>query len=113
MKIKIRHNHWITRLIKVGGITIYPYILLRDQKGETKRSTYKHELHHTYQVQNVGWICFYLSYLIYYFAGLLRYKSWNHAYHEIPYEAEAYAIQDEPLTKMDLDILKNEGIYYE
>lgn len=111
MKIKIKHNHWLPKLIRVGGITIYPYILLRDKPESVPKTTiYKHEMHHCYQIEEIGFCWFYLSYLFYFLGALFQYRNWGKAYHEIPYEEEAYFVQDDPLTKLEIEHLNNEGI---
>jgi len=110
MKIKIRHKHWLPKLIRVNGITVYPYILLRDEPKNVKKHTYKHELQHCYQVEEIGWFSFYISYLLYYLAGLLRYESNYYAYQKIPYEVEAYDIEETSINNKDNEILKREGI---
>ena len=114
-KIKIRHNHWLPKLIRTEGITLYPFILLREKKEYIKRDTYKHELQHCYQIEELGILNFYASYIFYFLAGLFRYRNGNEAYHKIPYEEEAYKVQGDPWRNRDIKHLnlKNEGISYE
>jgi hypothetical protein len=52
-----------------------------------------HELEHIKQVEKDGWFCFYMAYLLYYLAGLFRYKSHHGAGHMIPYEIEARKVE--------------------
>lgn len=95
MKIKIIYNFWF--LPKAySAITIYPYICVSGSK--ISEITFRHELEHCYQVRQIGWISFYISYLLYFMAGLIRRKNWNEAYLSIPYEKLAYDIQETPLT---------------
>ena len=113
MNVKIKHNHWFPKLLKVNGITIGSKILLRDEPKNVKRNTYKHELQHCYQIEAVGFFKFYLSYFMYYLAGYIYLGNWEQSYYDIPYEREAYEVEDSPFTNKDVDILKKEGISYE
>lgn len=88
MKIRIRENHWYPRLLKVGAITLYPYVLF------SQDVTFKmlmHEWVHVRQVRKLGWLRFYASYvwefLRHYVSGGFRYSK---AYRAISYEVEAY-----------------------
>ena len=71
------------------GITLFPFIFTWYKKGEAPDSFIKHELCHFRQVQRVGFFSFYISYLLYFLAGLLYYKDWHIAYWLIPYEVKA------------------------
>ena len=77
-----------------AGITLYPFIFTWYKKHEVPEWFVNHEMTHFNQVEDVGWFSFYISYLCYFFAGLLRYKSWQKAYWEIPYEIEARRAED-------------------
>ena len=82
-------NHWFPKMIKVSAIVIYPYVLFSLKEQDVSDSLDRHEMKHVEQVRSVGWFSFYASYLLYYFAGLLRLKDADKAYLEIPYEVEA------------------------
>lgn len=97
MRIKVRVNHWLPKLLNAGATTIYPWILIAD--GTFADEMLQHEFVHVRQVRRMGWLGFYLSYLWEYLK--LRFKGLAHkaAYYKIPYEEEAYALAaTTPLT---------------
>lgn len=95
MKIKERFNHWIPKLLGVNAIVLYPFVLYRpvNPSEELKR----HEMVHVKQIQKVGVIRFYLSYLTYNLAGMIQGKSFFRAYYDNPYEVEARKAE-KPIT---------------
>lgn len=103
--MKMRYNHIIPRLLKVGAITLYPWVLFAQKRPSNR--LIKHELIHVYQVREKGWLRFYLSYLWEYLLGRLRGLSHDDAYHAISYEVEAYEKQSKPLTKKEREMIKN------
>jgi len=88
--VRIFYNSFLPKLLGTNGVTISPYIFISSSEKETPKSLIKHEMVHIKQVEKIGWIWFYLSYFLYYFAGLMRYKKHMIAYRKIPYEIEAY-----------------------
>ncbi len=88
MKVRIRENHWYPRLLKVGAITLYPYVLF--SRDVTFRML-MHEWVHVRQVRRLGWLRFYASYvwefLRRYVGGGFKYDK---AYRAVSFEAEAY-----------------------
>lgn len=87
MRIRIKKNHWLPKLLKVGGITIYPYIFI-----DSPFPSYQliaHELVHIDQVRSVGWFRFYISYGLYYLAGRIKGLGHRLSYLRIPYELSA------------------------
>lgn len=91
MKVRHIHNSFIPKLLKVGGITIYPFIFYR---GEPSETLVKHEMVHVKQIKYYGWLRFYLSYFMEYFSYRLRGDSKNVAYNKISYEIQAYREQE-------------------
>jgi hypothetical protein len=94
MRIRRVYNSWIPQLLKVGAITLYPFILFsRKQFALSKedyiRDLFKHEYIHIEQVRRLGWFKFYFLYLV---------DSAKNGYDENKYEIEAYARQTEPFT---------------
>ena len=95
MKIRRKYNNWIPQLLRVGAITLYPYILFsRSVQGIKTRRQYpeqlfKHEYIHIEQVRKLGWFRFYITYLI---------ESAKNGYRQNKYEVEAYDRQTEPLN---------------
>jgi hypothetical protein len=86
-KIKVIENSALPKLLGVGGITIYPLILLA-QKASPE--IVAHEMVHISQVERVGWLSFYTSYCLEFLALLIQHKDWYRAYRNISYEKEAY-----------------------
>lgn len=105
-RVRIRHEHWLPQLLGINGITLYPFILLAGRNGMLPRTLYKHEMIHIEQVRTVGFVRFYLSYLLYYLAARVEGLRKQEAYYQIPYEKEAYKAQAEPLDKEELSELE-------
>lgn len=105
MNIRVKYDHWYPKLINVDGITIYPWILYADVKEQVDPILYKHEMVHVGQIRKEGWLTFYFKYLASFCHNFLRY-SYDDAYMAIPYEIEAYAKEDEPLTEAEAAELK-------
>jgi len=104
MKIKVVFNSFI---IPPGyaAMTVYPYIFVSE--GFISPNMLKHELIHCQQVERVGWLYFYISYLYYFIKNYFRYRDWGYAYSNIPYEIEAYFNEDLPLTDYERGMLSN------
>ena len=96
MKIRRKYNNWIPQLLRVGAITLYPFILYKRSKTDLKRtpdylkSVFKHEYIHIEQVRRLGWFKFYFLYLI---------ESAKNGYRQNKYEVEAYDRQNEQYTE--------------
>ena len=82
MKIKYCYNNYIPKLLGVGGITLYPFVLFADVNPS--KVMIRHEAIHVKQIREVGFIYFYTSYLLFYFAYLMMLKNHNKAYESIP-----------------------------
>jgi hypothetical protein len=96
MKIRLRFNSLLPKLLKVDGLTLYPFVLIRDSVEKTPISLIRHEFIHVFQIERVGFIRFYISYALFYLASRVSGSSHKKAYLEIPYEKEAYLNQDDP-----------------
>ena len=105
MKVRLRHNSVVPKLLGAEGITLYPYIFLRGDQSDyingsyynKYSSVYRHELEHVYQVREFGYIRFYISYLLFYLINLGLYLSHRDAYYFIPYEIAARKAEVEML----------------
>ena len=102
MTPRIRFKHWLPRGLnrfwgvfgfRIGAITLYPYILFADEQGSVPLEMLGHEYIHFVQVKNVGYVRFYLSYLVWYIGGLIFHGSHYWAYRSIPTESAAYSNQ--------------------
>lgn len=86
----IRSNKILDSLswfMRIGGITLYPFIILRPYSNET---TLNHEKIHIKQQEETLVVLFYIIYVLEWFFGLFIYGSPQGAYRNISFEIEAY-----------------------
>jgi hypothetical protein len=95
MKIRPVYNFLPLRKTWIGGITIYPFIFFKRRREEVTDTLFRHEMQHIYQVQKLGWIRFYVSYL---------WESARVGYKKNKYEIEANAVENQPLTAYEQSI---------
>lgn len=74
-----------------GGITLYPFILLKKKHRYNDKIILHEKIHYTQQSE--GLIKFYYNYLKEYFKLKKQYKNKQIAYRNISYENEAYCNQ--------------------
>jgi hypothetical protein len=88
----IIRNSRIPRLfsvfISVYAITLYPFVFIKDEGNEV---TVNHERIHLAQQKELLVVGFYLLYVLFWLIGVVRYRNFQRAYNEIPFEREAYA----------------------
>lgn len=84
---------YLSWFIDIWAITLYPFIIC---KGEMDQKTRTHEIIHLHQQRELLLIGFYLLYVLFWFYGLLKLRSFHAAYRSIPFEKEAYANDEEP-----------------
>ncbi len=89
MRVIAYYDNWFAKLLKVGAITLYPFVLFA-MKREAAFETAKHECVHVRQVRRLGWFGFYWAYLVDYCGSRVRGANHNAAYLAIKFEAEAY-----------------------
>ena len=94
MNIRRVYNNWIPQLLKVGAITLYPFILYSRSQAALSREDYtrnlfKHEYIHIEQVRKMGWFTFYFLWIV---------ENVRNGYENNKYEVEAYSRQSEPFT---------------
>lgn len=97
MKLRIKYNVGRWLMWSYRGKVLYPFMLFSEAQTDVSEQLFRHELEHVYQIQRMGWWVFYLKYL-----WLLM----RHGYQQHPFELEAEARQDDPLTEDELE-LKN------
>ena len=85
---------------KISGITLFPFILLREKKYRQNKTLINHEKIHIRQQMELLIIPFYIWYLSEYYLKYLRYRNPQLAYRNISFEREAYA------NEQDLNYLK-------
>lgn len=101
MKLRIRFNYWWFKLPwnrGTAGFVFYPWVMFKRSPEEVTDRLFRHEMEHVYQVQRDGWFTFYLKWLFW----TIRY-----GYRNNPYEVEARAVQDTPLTDNERDLKEN------
>ncbi len=77
--------------LKVDGMAVFPFILVRTRQLMTDEVLIRHETIHLRQAAELLVIPFYLLYLINYLVRLIRYRDHHRAYMHIVFEREAYA----------------------
>ena len=79
--------------IRVGGITLYPFIILRPEYNN--KTTINHEKIHIEQQKELLVVFFYILYVYYWLKGKVAGLSNSDAYMSIPFEKEAYKNEDD------------------
>jgi len=88
------------RYLGISGITLFPFILLRDRTLKLDKRIMNHErIHIRQQVESLV-LPFYAIYLIEFGIGIIKYRNRMKAYMNISFEREAYK------NDSDLDYLK-------
>lgn len=87
------------------GITIFPFIFLRDKKLKNDEVLINHETIHIIQQLELLVVFFYPFYLIEYTIRLIQYRDQHKAYRNISFEREAYA------NEHNLNYLKKRKFY--
>lgn len=90
---------WVP-FMRVAGMALFPFILIRDKKDRNNAILINHEEIHLMQQLEMGILLFYIFYLASYLFNLWKYKEHYIAYRNIYFEKEAYA------HEYDLDYLK-------
>ena len=88
--IKIIENFRILKNTKIIGITLWPFIIFRDNKDKISEDDLRHERIHILQQQELLVVGFYILYLISYLINCLKYNDHEKAYGNIIFEKEAY-----------------------
>ncbi|MFD0795520.1 hypothetical protein ACFQZX_18000 [Mucilaginibacter litoreus] len=76
--------------MKVSGMALFPFILVKDQRMKHDQALINHERIHLRQQAELLVLPFYVLYLLNYLANLGRYGQHNKAYLHIAFEKEAY-----------------------
>ena len=92
MKARLIKNSYICKILKVNGITLYPFVFIKDD--EVSRRLLTHEAIHVDQVKRMGLFRFYTVYLWDYFQLRLKGQRHREAYLNIGLEKEAYGHED-------------------
>jgi hypothetical protein len=81
---------WLPEVLRCEAFVFYPFIVFKEDKDKVPKTTVRHELIHIRQLKRDGLIKSTVLYTYYYVKNYLRYKDFDKAYREIPYEKEAY-----------------------
>lgn len=112
MRIKIVFNDKLLDRIgvfmKIGGITLWPWIILRERYNmayleKQKERVIRHEMTHIKQQAEMLVLPFYIWYVVEYILKLFKYGS--KAYRNLSFEREAYA------NEHDLEYINNRKAY--
>ena len=104
--IIIESNKFLNRIslfMKVGGITLYPMIIIREGRRTSK--LINHESIHIVQQKELLLIFFYIIYIAELLIGAVKYGSFKESYMNISFEKEAYA------NELNLNYLKSRKPY--
>ena len=74
-----------------SGITIFPFVFVRDVFWAEKKSVVNHEKIHLRQQIEMLIVFFFIWYGLEFLIRLMRYKNFKTAYRNISFEREAYA----------------------
>lgn len=85
---------------KINGITLYPFIFIKNPDDRKNEVLINHEKIHLRQQLELLIIFFYLAYIAEYYYHLFKLKNAHQAYHAISFEREAYC------NELDLKYLK-------
>ncbi|WP_089856785.1 hypothetical protein [Chryseobacterium taeanense] len=82
--------HKPLKLLKISGITLFPFIFVRNLEDKKNKVLINHEKIHLKQQMEMLVIFFYIFYVIEYYYWLFRLKNPYQAYRRISFEREAY-----------------------
>ena len=93
------------KYLGISGITLFPFIILRDKQLKQDKRILNHERIHIRQQVGLLVLPFYVLYLIEYAIGLIKYRNRLSAYMNISFEREAYK------NDSDLNYLKGRKLW--
>ena len=90
---------------KFIGLTVWPFILLKNKELRANKVLINHETIHLKQQLELLIIPFFIWYVLEYFFRLIQYRNSFTAYQHISFEREAYA------NERNIDYLKSRKMY--
>ena len=81
---------------KINGITLFPFIILRNKADKINPVLINHEKIHLRQQLELLIVFFYIWYVVDYFYRYSKLKNGHLAYKSICFEREAYAMESDP-----------------
>jgi hypothetical protein len=94
----------ISLFMNIGGITLFPFIILNTRLSKIPAKI-NHETIHIKQQIELLVVFFYVFYILEYIFRMFQYGSFKEGYRNISFEREAYA------NEKDLDYLSNRKWY--
>lgn len=95
---------------KFLAVTIYPYIFIDSSIEDCPEWIIKRNLAFHWQITQHGTFRFYLSFSLYYMAGLCRWKKHKPALKSVPFFSEACEVQFDRLTSNEIyQLCKDDG----
>ena len=91
--------------MKINGITLFPFIILRRKDFKTNKILVNHEKIHIRQQLELLIVFFYVWYVVEYYYWYIKLKNKDLAYKSISFEREAYAMEE------DLNYLETRKIW--
>ena len=88
-------SHKILTKMKVNGITLFPFIILRNKDFKNNKILINHEKIHLRQQLELLIIFFYIWYVVEYYYWLVKLKNKHLAYRNISFEREAYVMEED------------------
>ena len=85
----------LLRKTRINGITIFPFIFLRESAFKENKILINHEKIHIRQQLELLIIFFYLWYVVEYYYWYFKLKDKHLAYRNISFEREAYAMEED------------------
>ncbi len=102
----MRYPVVVVPALKVSGMALFPFILVKNKAFVTDKALINHERIHLKQQAEMLLLPFYLAYILNYLINLCRYKSHTEAYLNIVFEREAYQ------NERNLNYLKQRGFWF-
>ena len=90
---------------KILGITLYPFIFLREKRLKNDKILINHERIHLRQQAELLVVFFYLWYVLEFFCWYVSCQDWDTAYRKNSFEKEAYDREN------NLEYLKNRKLW--
>ena len=91
--------------MKINGITLFPFIILRRKDFKHNKILINHEKIHIRQQLELLIVFFYVWYVVEYYYWYIKLKNKDLAYTSISFEREAYAMEE------DLNYLETRKIW--
>lgn len=100
MKPILIYNCLFTKIMKLDGLVLFPFVLISTKEEETLPSVIKHELTHVRQIYREGFFSFYFQYIYMMMKNSFYFNS-DSLFRNNSFEDEAYDIENEPLNNED------------